>query len=247
MLLFSFYFLPTRPPSRSLSLHLLKSLSRRGAHQISIVDLLMLRSVLHRQRFHTQDEREMNTEDARGWHGALTTPATATLTASLHQAGIWEELRTRGWDCLLCNNGSSLRPKTAMHWLVVSDVKPLREACYWFLMQRRIKSRSAAALPCVWNPTKISMSQQAADRLFFPHVKSLPMLSVRLPAGRRTYKRSLRGFLGGHYWMNTETRPAVNGQFGYTAVRLELLGVMYRLSTCQLYKGGSRLCKCVCK
>lgn len=98
MLLFSFYFLPSRPPSRSLSLHLLKSLSRRGAHQISIVDLLMLRSVLHRQRFHTQDEREMNTEDARGWHGALTTPATATLTASLHQAGIWEELRTRGWD-----------------------------------------------------------------------------------------------------------------------------------------------------
>ena len=50
----------------SLSLHLLKSLSQRGAHQISIVDLLMLRSVLHRQRFHTQDEREMNTEDARG-------------------------------------------------------------------------------------------------------------------------------------------------------------------------------------
>ena len=50
----------------SLSPHLLKSLSQRGAHQISIVDLLMLRSVLHRQRFHTQDEREMNTEDAGG-------------------------------------------------------------------------------------------------------------------------------------------------------------------------------------
>lgn len=57
---FSFHFSP------SLSLHLLKSLSQRGAHQISIVDLLMLRSVLHRQRFHTQDEREVNTEDARG-------------------------------------------------------------------------------------------------------------------------------------------------------------------------------------
>lgn len=53
--------------------------------------------------------------------------------------------------------------------------------------------------------------------------------------------------LKGHYWMNSETRFAVNGQFGYTAMRLELLGVMYRLSTCQLYKGGSRLCKCVCK
>lgn len=33
----------------------------------------MLRSVLHRQRFHTQDEREMNTEDAGGDTGALTT------------------------------------------------------------------------------------------------------------------------------------------------------------------------------
>ncbi|KAG7493778.1 hypothetical protein JOB18_016087 [Solea senegalensis] len=61
------------------------SLSQRGAHQISIVDLLMLRSVLHRQRFHTQDEREMNTEDARGDMGALTTPAIATLTAPLHR------------------------------------------------------------------------------------------------------------------------------------------------------------------
>lgn len=30
-----------------------------------------------------------------GWHGALTTPAIATLTASLHQAGIWEEPRRR--------------------------------------------------------------------------------------------------------------------------------------------------------
>lgn len=33
-----------------------------------------------------------------GWHGALTTPAIATLTASLHRAGIWEELRGRCSD-----------------------------------------------------------------------------------------------------------------------------------------------------
>lgn len=58
----------------------------------------MLRSVLHRQRFHTQDEREMNTEDAGGDMGALTTPATATLTASLHPAGSWGESKRRRWD-----------------------------------------------------------------------------------------------------------------------------------------------------
>lgn len=66
-----FFFFKKRPPCffhflPSLSVHLLKSLSQGGTHQISIVDLLMPRSVLQRQRFHTQDEREMNTEDAGG-------------------------------------------------------------------------------------------------------------------------------------------------------------------------------------
>lgn len=69
----------------------------------------MLRSVLHRQRFHTQDEREMNTEDAGGDMGALTTPAIATLTASLHQAELWEDPRRRHWDWSL--------PPVQQQWL----------------------------------------------------------------------------------------------------------------------------------
>lgn len=106
--------------SLSLSLHLLKSLSQRGAHQISIVDLLMLRSVLHRQRFHTQDEREMNTEDARGDTGPW--PRQPLPLWPLDCTGLGSE---RSWGggakievCHLYNNGWSQWPKTAMHWLV---------------------------------------------------------------------------------------------------------------------------------
>lgn len=75
---------PFSPSISPFPLHLLDSLSQKGTHQIEIVDLLMLGSAPHRQQFHTQDGREMNSEDAGGdmepW------PRQWTPLWSLHQA-----------------------------------------------------------------------------------------------------------------------------------------------------------------
>lgn len=111
------HFLP------SLSVHLLKSLRQGGAHQISIVDLLMPRSGLQRQRFHTQDEREMNTEDAGGDMGPW--PGQPLPLWPLHCTGLGSE-RSRGGGAqievshLYNNSHPSLPPKMAEHRLVFS-------------------------------------------------------------------------------------------------------------------------------
>lgn len=57
---------PLSPSFSPFPLNILDSLSQKGTHQIEIVDLLILGSASHRQQFHTQDGREMNSEDARG-------------------------------------------------------------------------------------------------------------------------------------------------------------------------------------
>lgn len=109
----------------SLSVHLLKSLSQGGTHQISIVDLLMPRSVLQRQRFHTQDEREMNTEDTGGDMGPW--PGQPWPLWPLHCTGLGSERSWGGGAQIevshLCNNSYPSRPsKMAEHWLVFSRV-----------------------------------------------------------------------------------------------------------------------------
>jgi len=110
---------------------------------------------------------------------------------------------------------------------------PVASASLWSFNCRCHSNRS------YWTLTDFSFSPMSRG-----HFKSALMLGVCLPTQNPLVTCA---FLRSHYWMNSETRLAVNGQFGYTAMRLELLRVMYCLSTCQLYKGGSRLCKCVCK
>ena len=182
----------------SLSLHLLKSLSQRGAHQISIVDLLMLRSVLHRQRFHTQDEREMNTEDAGGWHGALTTPAiahshrfTAPSWSDLRGSEEEEVLRLRFWH--LYNDGKGSRwPKTdvLIGFSVIS--KPSCNIDLWRGTGERAALLVSAGLeePSSHETETPPLCLQATEpwQIFLfhsmspGHLKRLLMLAVRLPA-----------------------------------------------------------------
>ena len=208
-----------------------------------------------------------------GWHGALTTPAiahshrfTAPGWSDLRGSEEEEVLRLRFWH--LYNDGKGSRwPKTDMCWLVFfGDLKTLLQ--HWFVTWHRERERLCWHRQ-VWRcraPMRLKLQHCVCkllnpDRFFSSTQWARAILNVSWcsPSDSRPrlaspclacpgYKLLVTAaFLWGHYWMNTETRLAVNGQFGYTAVRLELLRVMYRLSTCQLYKGGSRLCKCVCK
>lgn len=157
-----------------------------------------------------------------------------------------------------------------MHWLVFSDVKTLINLLVLLISDAAQEKETlteagtcltallvSAGLESEWNSTEdlgVSTSYWTLTGFSFPLNEPGLILNISRcltsdswPACPVTSTRYWGAFLRGHYWMNTETRLEVNGQFGYTAVRLELLRVMYRLSTCQLYKGGSRLCKCVCK
>lgn len=122
-----------------------------------------------------------------------------------------EVLRLR--FCHLYNDGQSHWPRTDTHWLVFSDVKTLINLLVVLISGKRETNRSRRASSnsasvgrsgepsshVTETPPRLSVSLQATEpwQIFLfhsmnlDHLKSLLMLSVRLPACLPSYKHSL--------------------------------------------------------
>lgn len=166
-----------------------------------------------------------------------------------YQCKFWYQFWFKDIVILSRLNSSKLHLVTSFHFLHLitpfwSNWVKLLQRC-WFVMRRRERRNRKKQVQQLWGVPWCCCLMNP-DRLFFSRaVLKVPWSSLSVWPGNNPLVTG--ALLKGHYWMHSETRLVVNGQFGYTATRLELLGVMYRLSTCQRYKGGSRLCKCVCK
>lgn len=165
------HFLP------SLSVHLLKALSQGSTHQISIVDLLMPRSVLQRQRFHTQDEREMNTEDTGGDMGPW--PGQPLPLWPLHCTGLGSERSWGGGAQIevshLCNNSYPSRPPRwpSTDWFSAAWLPQSKPSCYyWFLMRHRKSRRSVLRMSARIGSSGESMFRVTKTELLTISVKA---------------------------------------------------------------------------